>query len=474
MSTRRLEYVPLDDLTPADRNAKGHAPEVIAASIGRFGYMEPVILDERTGQLVAGHGRREDLIARRDAGEDAPDGVRVRAGAWLVPVVRGWSSTDDAEAMAAGIALNRTVEAGGWDRDELASMLSDLADAPAGFEGVGFDQSYLDDLLHRQEIERRQQEMNDVDDVPRPPSKPVTQLGDVWVMRDHRVICADATSAEAYERVLEGDKIDFVFTSPPFNVGVLYSDDEDDDAVDFDQYRHMLNAVAGNCWEYLADGRMLGWNTGVSPKTAPHRQLALLEDAGFTFRRQLVWRKAGVSVPLWHHTLSNPVARRYIPNYVHELIYLVSKGKQKWGARIEVDERVQNDVFELAQMAATRDLWSDGSTALGGVPGNKGTLEHGHARGKVHPAPFPVALPEMFATHLSDRGAVVFDPFMGSGSTMLAAHRLGRRGVGVELSPAYCDVIAERFQRVVGDVPILCRTGRPDRPIDFAKRRAKG
>lgn len=144
---RRIEYIALDDITPAERNSKDHDASLIGASMERFGFIEPGVLDERTGRLVAGHGRREKLIEKRDAGETPPEGIHVLDGVWSVPVVRGWSSVDDAEAEAAGIALNRIGEVGGWRR-ELGTVLDQLALAPRGLEGLGFDVADLDQLPH--------------------------------------------------------------------------------------------------------------------------------------------------------------------------------------------------------------------------------------------------------------------------------------------------------------------------------------
>ncbi len=145
---RWLEPLPLDSIQTATRNAKAHDDAAIARSVARFGYVEPMVLDERTGRLVAGHGRLADLQARHAAGEDPPEGVATEGGRWLAPVLRGWASRSDAEADAAALALNRVGEAGGWQRDTLAALLDELAQAdPDLLDATGFDTGYLDDLL---------------------------------------------------------------------------------------------------------------------------------------------------------------------------------------------------------------------------------------------------------------------------------------------------------------------------------------
>jgi len=127
---RTLDYLPLSTLEGALVNPKGHAEAAIEASITRFGYVEAITLDERTGRLVAGHGRLEDLRRRESDGEPPPEGLIADDElGWLVPVQRGWQSRDDAEAEAYLIASNRTTELGGWDDPDLEAMTARIAEA---------------------------------------------------------------------------------------------------------------------------------------------------------------------------------------------------------------------------------------------------------------------------------------------------------------------------------------------------------
>lgn len=144
-STRSIEYLSLDELTPADRNPKLHDHDTLRASFRRFGFVESIVRDDRTRKLVAGHGRVEQLrMARARDPEHPPDGVQLGLdGSWLVPVQVGWRSVDDDEAQAYVVASNRTVEAGGWDDSLLADVLTEWDD-PALFDGIGYT---LDDAL---------------------------------------------------------------------------------------------------------------------------------------------------------------------------------------------------------------------------------------------------------------------------------------------------------------------------------------
>lgn len=146
-TTRQIEHLSLSELRPDPRNPKGHSVETIDASVGRFGFVEPIVIDGRTGLIISGHGRTKTLRAMFDRGETPPEGVRVNeAGEWLIPVVAGWASRTDTEANAALIAFNRTSEVGGWVDDALLGLLDELSQVEDGFEGVGYSERDLADL----------------------------------------------------------------------------------------------------------------------------------------------------------------------------------------------------------------------------------------------------------------------------------------------------------------------------------------
>lgn len=144
---RWSEYVPVDDLVPAESNAKAHDQALLARSVETFGFVEPVVVDERTGRLLSGHGRTEHLTERRAAGDDPPEGVIVGDdGRWLVQVVRGVRSRDDAHATAMGIALNRVGERGGWVPEVLTMQLDELRTTDL-LDATGWSADELDDMI---------------------------------------------------------------------------------------------------------------------------------------------------------------------------------------------------------------------------------------------------------------------------------------------------------------------------------------
>lgn len=144
----RIDYVRPEDLPPDPRNAKGHDKEKIRRSIADLGFIEPPTIDERTGLLISGHGRRGVTIELEEAGGPPPFGVRLDGdGRWVVPVVRGWESRDDDHAAAALIVLNRSGEAGGWRADALMEQLEHLDRSDVDLELTGYSRGDLDRML---------------------------------------------------------------------------------------------------------------------------------------------------------------------------------------------------------------------------------------------------------------------------------------------------------------------------------------
>lgn len=208
-AARQIEHLRLGDLRPDPRNPKAHSVGTIDASVGRFGFVEPIVLDGRTGYIISGHGRAKTLTAMRERGESPPEGVVVDAasGEWLVPVVTGWASRTDTEAHAALIALNRTTELGGWVDDSLLAMLDELSADEGGLDGVGFAEDDIAALREKLDALGTEdpEDDDDEDGGGRAPStgemlaladvawgEPEHKVahGEVWQVGRHTLICA--------------------------------------------------------------------------------------------------------------------------------------------------------------------------------------------------------------------------------------------------------------------------------------------
>jgi ParB-like chromosome segregation protein Spo0J len=146
VAERSIAYMPVDELVAAPRNPKKHDLDGLADSFNAHGFVEPCVMDNRTGKLVSGHGRLEAVLAAKQRGEAPPDGIVDRDGTWLIPVV-GWESADDAQAERYLLVANRLTEKGGWDDTGLVQMLEDLKATEPGLVGTGYYDGDLESLL---------------------------------------------------------------------------------------------------------------------------------------------------------------------------------------------------------------------------------------------------------------------------------------------------------------------------------------
>jgi len=142
-----VEYIPLSDIVEADNNPKDHDIGQIYQSIKRFGFTQPIMMNEKTGKLLAGHGRLQTLQTMKDAGEKVPNRIKEKDGDWLVPVLKGISFEDDMEAQAYLIADNRLTELGGWNTGDLVESLQEMIENGLDLDGIGYDFDDLENLV---------------------------------------------------------------------------------------------------------------------------------------------------------------------------------------------------------------------------------------------------------------------------------------------------------------------------------------
>lgn len=513
---RRIEYLPIADVTPADRNPKGHDDAGIDASISAFGYTEPILLDERTGKLVAGHGRlralarAEDkaalLPARRRKGA-VPDGVELDSdGRWLVPVVRGWSSLSDAHAEAYLVASNRLVEAGGWDELMLAGLLSDVDAAdPTLLAATGYSDVALAELLDRLAAS------NPPDDggggrgggggdgpAPLAATEPVSRDGDVWLLGPHKLAVGDCTDPATWRRLLggadDGLRAALLWTDPPFSVDyagksaaalrVAPADGDDAPLLFADALEAIRPYLAPGAHFYVCHAdRPAGWQI-----------LAQLNAAPWRWKQSLVWVMDRVAISAADHQSRHE-------RVAFGQLLEQARDADRAAQTTEADERV-------AAVAARLDAWADVATrareaadclehadldtadellgvaydsaheliAYGQLSGRRGrgaggwygdsastTVFEIPRPGAVadHPTAKPIDLVSMHVRASSRRGQIVLDPFAGSGTTVIACAREGRLCRAIEIDPIYADSICRRWQAATGEQPILERTGEP-------------
>jgi DNA modification methylase len=456
---RRIEIWPVDRLVPYQRNARTHSDEQvsqIAASIAEFGFTSPILVDSADG-IIAGHGR---LMAAR------------KLGLAEVPVIV-LDHLTETQRRAYILADNKLAELAGWNEDLLAEELSALE--AEGFELalIGFSDRDLAALLAEAEPEVAEGETAP-DVVGEAPAVAVTQAGDLWMIGPHRLLCGDCRKREDVVRLLDGRKANLVVTSPPYATQREYDPSSGFQPVPPDEYIGWYQAVADNIAAVLtADGSYFlnikeHAEDGQRHLYVKKLTIAHVERWGWRFVDEFCWRKTDNGVPGgWPNRFKNawePVLhfcrqaeikfRPFDVGHVSEdcFDYSANNPKSTSGSGL---------LGTGARGAAAGRLDADDSEGrFKGIarPSNVIEAKTESTQGS-HSAPFPRALVEFFVKAFSDSGDVVFEPFTGSGTTLAAAQVHGRVGYGIEISPAYCDVILRRMAELTGEEPRLAGTG---------------
>lgn len=393
-----IELWPISRLVPYGRNPRknDHAVDRMAASIQEFGFKIP-ILARSNGEVGDGHLRLKGAL---------------KLGMTEVPVILcdEWS---EAQVKAFRLMVNRSVSWADWDEELVALEIEELKALDFDLQLTGFDPVEIDGFLFRDPDEQES------DVVPELPQTALTRLGDLWLCGPHRVLCGDATSSAAVAALFGGVKPVLLTTDPPYGVGYDPTWREraglgrprqtgtisNDDRVDWSEaYRLFPGDVA-----YI-------WHAGVHAGEVA----AGLEVAGFRIRAQIVWRKQ-------HFALG-----RGDYHWQHEPCwYAVREGKSShW-----CGDRTQSTVWEVPNL-----------NPFGGSHEEPAT---GHGAQK------PIELMRRPILNNTRRGEVVYDPFLGSGTTLSAAQLTDRVCYGLEIDPRYVDVIVSRWQNLTGQKAVL-------------------
>lgn len=406
----KVERRKVASLVPYARNARTHSAEQvdqIAASIREWGWTVPVLVDE-AGGLIAGHGR---VMAAKKLGiSDVP-----------VMVAAGWS---EAQKRAYVLADNKLAMNAGWDTDLLKVELADLKALDFDIDLTGFGGGELADLLAE-----KTDGLTDPDEVPEPPAEPVSVLGDVWLLGNHRIICGDSTDADCIGKLLGPVKPHLMVTDPPYGVnhdpkwrekagvstygkqapGLVINDDQDD-------WRGAWALFPGDvAYVWQGDKQLVG-------------MAAQLSENGFDVRNLIVWAKPQM------------IFGRGDYHTQHETCwYAVRKGK----AGHYCGDRKQTTLWQIGSMHV-----------MGGAGrGGKENPKTGHSTQK------PVECMKRPIENNSSPGQAVYEPFSGSGTTIIAGEMTGRHIYACELNPAYVDVAVKRWQDFTGKEATLEATG---------------
>jgi len=389
-------YNPRVDLQPGDPDY-----EKLRKSIATFGYVEPLVWNERTKTLMSGHQRLKILI------EQGVTEVEVSVVNFSIE-----------QEKACNLALNKI--SGRWDEDKLAALLEELQKMPDFDIGLtGFDLPEISEILDR--AEEAKEDGFDLDKELDNTGKAVTQKGDLIVLGRHRLLCEDSSNPEDIKRLIGDAKVNLIFSDPPYNVNYyggnrpvanvrpkksrnwerIYNDN-----LSQPEYEEWLKSILKNITPYLAPGApSYLWN-GHAQFGPMH---SMLTELGFHVSCIITWAKESFSIGYGDY----------------------------------------NNQTEFCLYA-----WREGNGAHTWYgPTNESTLwqiKRDHTAGYSHPTQKPVALAHRAIRNSSKRGDTVLDMFLGSGTTLIAAEALNRACLGMEIDPCYCDAIVRRYIAYVG------------------------
>ena len=392
----KIEQVAVTALIPYAKNSRTHDDAQvaqIAASIKEFGWTNPILIDGDKG-IIAGHGR---LMAAR------------KLGMIEVPVIELKDLTPT-QKKAYIIADNRLALNAGWDDQLLTIELNELLADKFSLDLLGFNADELNALLNPVVINEG---LTDEDEVPEPPPEPITKMGDIWLLGNHRLMCGDSTQIDQLEKLCNGRPVDMWLTDPPYNVA--YEGKTKDaltiknDSMSDDSFRQFLRDSYVAADVVMKQGAVFYiWHAdseGYNFRGAAH-------DIGWKVRQCLIWKKSTI------------VMGRQDYHWKHEpCLY----GWKEGAGHLWAADRKQSTILEFDKPS----------------------------RNGEHPTMKPVALFEYQMLNNTKGGDIVLDSFGGSGTTMIAAEKNGRVGYLMEFDPKYCDVIVKRWENYTGKTAVL-------------------
>lgn len=455
MEMPQIELKPLDSLVAYSRNARTHSSEQVAqlkSLILEFGWTNAVLVDG-VG-IIAGHGRclAAGEIYKTGDSIKFPNGADIPVG--MVPTIdcSGWS---DAQRRAYILADNKSAMNAGWDDALLALELKEL-------DALGYDMSFtaFDDVEIKAFLATGLEASpeNDPEDIPEAPAVPFSVEGDIWVCGPHRIACGDALVMDTWDKLMQGELADLCITDPPYNVayeskltGSIKNDNMKDSAFHqflLDAHIAMFAVMKAGAPIYVAHSDTEGLNFR-----------STFRDAGFKLSGCLIWRKnalvLGRSDYQWQH---EPILYGWKPGAAHRWY-----GGRKLTTIVDYGESGPVQKLEDGRWAirvGDSTLIVSGDAMLEEVPSS--VIYHEKpSRSELHPTTKPVGLWERLMRSSARPGDIVIDSFSGSGTTMIAADRMGMIARVVELDPKFVDVAVRRWEQYTGRQAVHAVTGAP-------------
>jgi len=381
------ERVDVKKLKFDKRNARKHDKKNIKAikdSLLKFGQQKPIVVME-DGTVIAGNGTLQAAI---ELGWDTID--------------VHWTALNKEEAIAYGLVDNRSAELASWDDDNLKELLSELDASGWDLEGLGWDSEDLKDIIDQKPVEG----LTDEDEVPETKQNEFNvQLGDIWQLGEHRLMCGDSTDKETVEKLMNGEKADMVFTDPPYGIaykgGSKKRKEIENDSIDVLPFYKSFLSLAK---EHSIKGAAIYiWHAS----SETHNCIIAAIESGWLFKSYLIWSK------------NNSTFGRSDYHWQHEPAFYGwgSDGTHRW-----YGDRKQTTIWAIDRPSKSEE----------------------------HPTMKPVELCVRGIDNSSAAGHTIYEPFCGSGSTLIACEKTGRKCYGMELDPHYCSVILKRYIDFVG------------------------
>ena len=429
--TEQIVVRKLKELRPYAGNARTHTRKQIgqiARSIERFGFTNPILIAD-DGEILAGHGRA--LAARQLGWAEVPTFVL--------------SKLDEAERRAYVLADNKLALNAGWDQEILAIELQALVDLEFDVELTGFSLAEIDIVIDEGGESQPNAQDAPKDRLPLLATTAVSRAGDMWELGRHRLICGDARDQRAYRTLLGKERVDLVFTDPPYNVPI------DGHVCGLGKVRHREFAMATG---EMSEGAFTAFLVAsLKPAAESCRDgaiafvcmdwrhmgelLAAGRQAFDEMKNLIVWNKTNGGMGSFYRSK-------------HELIFVFKVGR---------GEHVNS--FGLGDTGRYRtNMWD--------YPGINSRGANRDSELAMHPTVKPTALVADALRDCSMRGDIVLDQFGGSGTTLIAAEKVGRRARLIEYDPLYCDTIIRRWQNVTGKMAKLVSSGESFEDVEFA------
>ena len=406
------------ELRQYEQNARKHPDAQIqnlSRSIKTFGFNNPVLIDDKK-EIIAGHGRAQAAI---EAGLDE------------IPCIV-LSHLSQEQKRAYMLADNKISDQGGWDDDLLCLELSELKSIGVDLDITGFGDKEWKSLLPEKTVAPDASD----DDIPPVKETCISEPGDIWLLDNHRVMCGDSTNTDHMNQLVDGHPVDMVWTDPPYNVDYTASDGKKikNDKMTEDQFRRFLSGLFTSCYRVAHPGCPI--YVAYSDSTAVEFRQSFIQ-AGWYLSQTLIWVKSHFKMSRAdYHNKHEPILYGWKEGKPHSW-YGGRKHTTVMDANIHLDTMSHEDLLELARS------WQyiiSSSVIKARKP----------VKSTEHPTMKPVFLILQMMTNSSVPGSRVLDPCGGSGSTLIAAEKINRTALLMEIDRRYCDVIVNRWQTYTG------------------------